>query len=113
MKNPDKAKEGLNDLDEAYRKMIDSYALEDYYGHFHSWLKVFKKQQRYEPEKAVSAEKIRAFEEAVEEFQQTYEAEKAEAKKMPFSRHEAARVQKMPDEMQEDFSAPPEQRREN
>ena len=57
-----------------------------------------KKERIHNPSTSASAEKIAALEKAVEEFEVIYEAEKAEAAKMPLSWHEAGRVRKLFDE---------------
>lgn len=98
MPNNKKAKEIAADLGRLFKEMIDSFEIDDYYGHFCSELRVLKDWHEHRLPGALPAEHIAALEKAVEEFRMIYEAEKAEAAKMPLSWHEARRVQKLFDE---------------
>lgn len=111
MKSNETAKKILKDLDKSFKEMIASTEIDDFYGHFCAELRTVKRFREYNIPGALSEEKIAALEKAVEEFKMVYEAEKAEAEKMPLSRHEAARVQKLfdeADEFQPLPDAPPE-----
>jgi hypothetical protein len=101
MANKKKAKEIADDLGKLYRQMVDSYEIGDFYGHFCAELRVLKDFHEHKMPGALSADKINALEKAVEQFRMIYDAEKAEAEKMPLSWAEAARVQKLFDEADE------------
>lgn len=107
MSNDKKAKKIAAELGATYKEMIESFAPEDFIGHFRSLLRVKTDFQKYNQPGALSAEKIAILERAVDEYVKTYEAEKAEAEKMPISRHEAARVQALFDSFDDEFAAPP------
>lgn len=106
-------KKKAEELEDIYKQMIKSYRIEDFYPHFYAELSVAKTIYQRNLPYAMSAEKIAALEKAVEEFKMVYDAEKAEAEKMPLSWHEAQRVLRLFDEAHDRFSAPPAERIEN
>jgi len=101
--NQKKAKEIADDLGTLYKRMVDSLEIGDFYGHFHSEIRVLKQMHEHNAPGALSAEKIAALEAAVEEFYVIYEAELVEARKMPLSWHEVRRVQNLFDEAEDRF----------
>jgi hypothetical protein len=101
-----KAKEIFADLDKTYQEMVNSLSLEELIAHWHAEIRVHKKAQAHNASWTFSAEKLAALEKAVEEFEIIYEAEKAEAEKMPLSWHEARRVRKLFDEAGDAQSLP-------
>lgn len=113
MSDKKKAQEIADDLEELFNEMINSYTIEDFYPHFCAELRVEKKHYDHNLPSAISAEKIAALEKAVEEFKMVYEAELAEARKMPLSWHEARRVMKLFEEAREPFSPPPDTQTEH
>lgn len=102
MLNNKDAKKILSDLDKTYNEMVDSLSLEELIAHWRVEIKLRKKEQTDNPARALSSDKIAALEKAVGEFEIIYLAEKAEAEKMPLSRHEARRVRKLFDEAEAD-----------
>lgn len=113
MTNNKKAQEIADNLGKLFKQIVDSLEIHDYYGHFCSELRVIKRWRENNMPWALSDEKIAALEKAIEEFLMVYEAEKAEAEKMPLSWHEARRVLKLFEESEDPFSPPPADRREN
>jgi hypothetical protein len=101
-----KAKEIFADLEKTYNEMVNSLSLEELIAHWRAEIRVFKKAQTHQASWALPAEKLAALEKAVEEFEVIYEAEKAEAEKMPLSWHEARRVRKLFDEADDAQSLP-------
>ncbi|CAN5519137.1 hypothetical protein BH10ACI1_BH10ACI1_23920 [soil metagenome] len=108
-----KAQEIAEDLGKLYQDAIDSMEIGDYYAHFCMELRIAKKWYENNSPGALSAEKIAALEKAVEEFNLIYEAEKAEAEKMPISWHEARRVLKLFEDAEDRFNPPPDSRIEH
>jgi hypothetical protein len=97
----EKAQAVYEKLSVSYKKMVDSFNLEELISHCRAEIKSLKKLSRHEPLKYFSLEKIHDLEKALAELETVYEAEKAEAEKMPFSWHEAKKVQKMIDEVRD------------
>jgi CRISPR/Cas system CSM-associated protein Csm5 (group 7 of RAMP superfamily) len=97
----EKAKEIYNDLKSEFDTMVDSLSLEELLPHYRSEIKIYKKFLIHQPETALSAEKIAQLERAVDEFEKVYQAEKAEAEKMPFSWDEAERLRTLFDNVDE------------
>jgi hypothetical protein len=95
MPDKKKAKEIADELGKLFKEMVDSLEIDDYYAHFYTELKIIKKNREHNLPYALSDEKIAVLEKAVEDFLVIYEAEKAEAAKMPLSWAEAARVRKL------------------
>ncbi len=96
------------ELDEVYERLVDSLELENMTFHCGSWINVFRSQQKDLPYRALSDEKIGALERAPADFQMVYEAEKAEAAKMPLSWAEAERLQEVFDKIfREKYEPPP------
>lgn len=108
-----KAQEIVNVLKPLFDARIAALEIDEYYAHFYNELRVHKKARQYNEPWAFSEEKIAALEAATEEFRQVYEAELAEAKKMPISWHEARRVLKMFEEDQDSFVPLKDERRES
>lgn len=102
-----------DELGKLFQNYLDSMEIDDFYGHFCTELRIAKKNYEANVPYAMSAEKIAALEKAVAEFDAIYEAEKAEAAKMPLSWHEARRVLKLFEEAEDRFSPPPKNRIEN
>lgn len=101
-------KKKVEEFDNAYETMVDSYGLEQIAWHYRTWINVWRKTP---PERAPSDEKIAALEGAIADFEAVHAAEKAEVEKMPLSWAEAKRLRKVFDEIFRDgFSAPPETR---
>jgi hypothetical protein len=98
MQDNKKAKEIAEELGRLFAQAIDSLEIDDYYGHFCAELSSIRKARQYNMPYALSDEKIAALEKAVEEFRMIYEAEKAEAEKMPLSWAEAKRVRSLFDQ---------------
>jgi hypothetical protein len=90
-----KAKEIADELGKLFQTVVDSLEIDDYYGFLCAELKHVKRWREHNQPGALSDEQIRTLEKAVEEFKMIYDAEKAEAAKMPLSWHEAKRVWKM------------------
>lgn len=107
MTNNKKAQEIADDLGRLFQEMIDSMEIGDFYGHFCGELRIIKRWRENNMPGALSDEKIAALERAVEEFRMVYEAEKAEAEKMPLSWHEARRVLRLFEEAEDRFNPPP------
>ena len=104
MKMPtDKAKEIAADLGELYQSIVDSLELEEVEAHFRSEIKILRNLSRHGIG-VIAAEKLDALEKAVNDFVAIYEAEKAEAEKMPLSRHELERVKKLFDDAEDRFT---------
>lgn len=101
--NQKKAQEIADELKPLFDAMVDSLEIEEFYGHFMAELRVLKSFREHNLPYALSAEKIAQLEKAVEEFDAIYEAELAEAKKMPLSWHEARRVLKLFKEAEDRF----------
>ena len=93
--NQNEAKEIADDLGTLFQQVIDSLEIDEFYAHFHTELRIIKQWRKHNQPGALPDEKIAALEKAVDEFQATYEAELAEARKMPISWHEARRVLKL------------------
>jgi len=85
-------KKKVEDLTDTYSEMVDSYSLEQYLWHYRTMLDVHKKTQTLAPERGLTLEKLAELENALAEFEEVYQTEKAEADKMPFSRDEAERL---------------------
>jgi hypothetical protein len=96
-----------DELGKLFQNYVDSLEIDEFYGHFCAELGVAKNARAHNAPYALSDEKIAALEKAVEEFKMVYEAEKAEAAKMPLSWHEARRVLKLFDEAEDKFNPPP------
>lgn len=107
------AQELADELGKLFQSYVDSLEIDEFYGHFCAELRVAKKNYEANVPYAMSAEKIAALEKAVEEFDAIYEAEKAEAAKMPLSWHEARRVLKLFEEAEDNFNPPPDTRIEH
>lgn len=107
------AKEIAADLGQLFNEMVDSFALEDLIGHFYGELRVRKDFHIHNMPGALTAEKIAILENAVKEFEDVYEAEKAEAEKMPLSWHEANRLRNLFEEMDDSFNPLPDERLEH
>jgi hypothetical protein len=107
--------EKVKELDKVYEEMVDSFELDNIAWHYRAWIDVFRKEQKEAAYRAKSDEEIAALERAVEDFEAVYEAEKAEAEKMPLSWAEAERLRKVFDGIfHKDFATPPaDARREN
>ena len=110
-KKQEKAEEISKELGKLYDDMLDALPVEELLPHFRAEIKVLKKIQVHDPRRALPPDKLAALEKAVDEFQSIYEAEKAEAEKMPLSRHEADRLRSLFAEADEwNFSPDPRRR---
>lgn len=101
------AQELVDELGKLFQDYVDSLEIDEFYGHFSSELRVIKKNREHNMPYALSDEKIAALEKAVEGFKIVYEAEKAEAAKMPLSWHEARRVLKLFNDAEDNFNPLP------
>lgn len=101
--NQKKAKEIADDLGKLFQQIEDALEIDEFYAHFHTELRIIKQWRKHNHPGALPDEKIAALEKAVEEFDATYQAELAEAKKMPISWHEARRVLKLFKDAQDRF----------
>jgi tRNA 2-selenouridine synthase SelU len=98
----------VKELDDVYEQLVDSLDLENMTFHYGSWINVFRNEQKKAPYRALSDEKIAALERALADFEAVYEAEKAEAAKMPLSWAEAERLRKVFDAIfREKYEQPP------
>ncbi|MGC2236735.1 MAG: hypothetical protein WA584_11270 [Pyrinomonadaceae bacterium] len=95
MKGDETAKKIAKELGKLFNDMIDETPLEDLIPFYRAELRMQKKWRTHNMPGALSDEKFAALERAVDEFEAIYEAEKAEAEKMPLSWEEARRVRKL------------------
>src|ERR1044072_5096843 len=89
------AKKITKELGKLYNDMLDEATLEDLIPLYRAELRMMRDAQKHNMPWAKSDEKIDALKRAVEEFEAIYEAEKAEAEKMPLSSAEARGVRKL------------------
>ena len=111
-KKQENAERISKELGKLYDDMLDTLPVEELLPHFRAEIKVLKKIQVQDPRRALPPDKLAALEKAVDEFQAIYEAEKAEAEKMPFSRREADRLRSLFAEADE-WNFSPDPRREH
>jgi hypothetical protein len=100
----DKAKQIAAELGELYENIVDDLDLEEVEPHFRLEIKSLRRMLENGGRGLVSAEKLDALEKAVDDFAAIYRAEKAEAEKMPLSRHEVERVKKLFADAEDDYT---------
>ena len=104
----------VKELDKVVEEMMDSYELHETAWQYRAWVTSFRSTQKDAPYRALPEEKIVKLEQAIEDFEAIYAAEKAEAEKMPLSRAEAVRLREVFDEIfYNKYAAPPEARTEH
>ena len=108
-----KAEEIAGELGKLYNEMIDATPLEDLIPFYRAELRIHRKWRERSQPGALSDEKFAALERAVDEFEAIYEAEKAEAAKMPLSWEEARRVRRLFEEADDHYQPLDAERREH